>query len=666
MTTQLENPIAKNRAEELGYDLWDEFVIPPYYKRLDLLSAKKPRVIVGGRGCGKTMLIRYLCHQSQFSKKRKVFDGDEIENIGIYWKIDTQFAKFLTKRGVDDIDWQNAFEHMTTLVICQEVIKSLESIAQSSFNNFNIDDLDNLVLNNLKDFSEEVPTSINDLKRYIRQQYNKFQIWANNTKRNEAPLFFPKHFAFELINNIKEQSSIFEKLIYYVYIDEYENLLTEQQYLINTWLKHSEPPVVFNIAMKREAFKNKSTIGNEQLVSIHDYREHDLESYLEEDNDFNLFAAEILFLRLFDKIIDPPIDREILRDPSNQAIVSRKNDTYRKKVLDYAKRYFPSPTYAEIAEEILSDPTLKGRLLKLIDIALKQKKSTIRPEEFISKKHPSASVITFALLNRRINDMEVLEELNKLKNNKDNKFTGSSNWIHNNLVGCILFIYEPLPRQCEFYSGFEGFCKMSYYNIRHFLELCNRSINIDLPLDGIVQYKPINPSEQAEGAKQASTSLLKEINQFGNNGTAIHKFIIRLGMYFAVQQKNPAQSEPEQNHFSVRNGIEDLNLKSFISECLKWSVLYDLKLTKKKGGSRNPEVEDSEYTLNPIYTPYFDISYRKKRRAEISENELRILIDGSNVDFKELLARKSKYLDLILAETELPLFQYFKKQFNED
>ena len=48
--------LAKNRAEEFGHDLWQDFVIPPYFMELEILHSRKPSIIVGGRGCGKTML----------------------------------------------------------------------------------------------------------------------------------------------------------------------------------------------------------------------------------------------------------------------------------------------------------------------------------------------------------------------------------------------------------------------------------------------------------------------------------------------------------------------------------------------------------------------------------------------------------------------------------
>ena len=70
----LASALSSNRTEELGFDVWDRFVIPP---KLDISGwgkSLKPRVIVGGRGCGKTMLLRYLSHESAFSSNRPTID----------------------------------------------------------------------------------------------------------------------------------------------------------------------------------------------------------------------------------------------------------------------------------------------------------------------------------------------------------------------------------------------------------------------------------------------------------------------------------------------------------------------------------------------------------------------------------------------------------------
>src|SRR6476646_6816496 len=91
--------LASNRTEELGYEVWKEYVLPPFFCNLTIGDTKKPRIIIGGRGCGKTMLLRYLSHESAFSKSRLRIDKDALSHIGLYWRSDTQFASLMQHRG---------------------------------------------------------------------------------------------------------------------------------------------------------------------------------------------------------------------------------------------------------------------------------------------------------------------------------------------------------------------------------------------------------------------------------------------------------------------------------------------------------------------------------------------------------------------------------------
>jgi len=652
-----ENPVAQNRAEELGYDLWEEFVIPPFYDSLDLLSAKKPRVIVGGRGCGKTSLLRFLCHQTQFSNKRTNITINDLSHIGLYWKIDTQFAKQLSKRGLAEDVWQTAFEHMATLLMCQEILKSLESIANSAFQELNPEMLGNLDLSILNSFNSSTPSEFYELKTFIRRESNYFQSWVGGIRHKHEPSFLPKLFINELLTEIKDQLPIFKEANFFVYIDEYENLLVEQQRLINTWLKHSEIPLIFNLAMKRNSFLDKNTIGNEQLSEIHDYREYDLESFYQGAISFDLFAAEILFLRLWkgDNKTPIPITISELRNTDIETLNKRRSDEYRKAVMAAANEFLPGITSLDAAKEVFKDNSLKKRFETLLSEAAVKRKNLTMLSNLPFDKFPQAVIILPSLIARNIPLEEIQLQLENLISNKDNKFTGKTNWIHNNITGCLLMIYEPLGRNCPLYSGFDSFCLMSKTNLRHFLELCFKSITNEKLSNNNKAFKSISVKSQSEAAKQASTSLLKEVKSFGNNGNSLHTFVIRLGTYFKFAHKRLAQSEPEQNHFSIIGSPTD-NISNFLNDAIKWSVLYEHKITKQKGGKNKLESEDFEYILNPIYAPYFHISFRKKRRVDFTINELNSILFGDFEDFEGYLKKTLKRWRMLSNESDINLF----------
>ncbi|MBL0745965.1 ORC-CDC6 family AAA ATPase [Chryseolinea lacunae] len=660
MSNYKDGPLAKNRAEELGYDLWEKFVIPPFFDQLDLIKAKKPRVIIGGRGCGKTMLLRYLSHQTMFSQSRKELSAEDFLHVGLYWRVDTQFVSMMSKRNKEEEEWRPAFEHMTSLLIGLEILKSLETISSSSFDSINYDKIRLINFSQLKNFDSELPADFDTLKNVLLNKLWQFESWLNNINRLESPIFLSKRFLEALIKIITEQVAVLKNSVFSVYLDEYENLLPYQQRIINTWLKHSEAPLVFNLAMKRNAFKERRTIGNEALSDIHDYRLFDLEIFYEEEQSFDVFAAEILIIRLLEYgLKNSPVLASDLRDVSK--LQSRKTDAYKKTVLSFANRVFPSVPPKQVAAEMINDKVLSDRVIKQIESALQKKNSLSIFDQFVKDTPPEALVVLPALLNReKARPEDILVQLNKLKAGEDNKFSGDTGWIHNNLFGCILYMYEPLNRICPLYSGFKTFCKMSHGNIRHLIELCHKSISrADISLDDFFSGQSITIREQADAALQASTAFLGEIKTFGKHGNQLHAFVMRIGTIFHQAHKRPAQSEPEQNHFSISKGSKQLTdeQENFLEEATKWSVLFETKSTKQKS---DLHLEDSEYVLNPIYAPYFHISYRKKRKLDFRTDEFATLTQGSLQEFESLLKRYIKEWNVDVKESPMTLFSGLK------
>lgn len=623
---QLSSKFTRNRAEEYGFDLWGEFVIPPYYKSLQILQSDKPLVIEGGRGIGKTMLLRYLCHQTQFSPRKKNYTNNDYERIGVYWKMDIQFAKLMQLRGAADDQWINAFINMGVIIIAREILECMRNIRDSV--HIDIPVLKKMQFDSLSIFDSNIPQTLDELIRYMRDVYNYFQIWVSNYKQVKQPIFYPKEFLDELILTIKEQVDPLKSTTFCVYIDEYENLIPTQKKIINTWIKHSQSPLIFNVAMKHNSLDVRSTLGEEQIVATHDYRAIDLDKMLADS--FKVFASEILLLKIADEI-NPGIleHKEWLFDTS--AINLRTDLEYKTKILAKLKDLFPSRTPKEIASDMLSDPRISSRIWDDISKDLKNTNVELTVQDYKNVKAPyEAYVILHALLCRKLSPMYIYDELVKYKKGEESKF---KDWIHNNLVGCILNIYGKISRLCPWFSGFETFVFLAKDNIRHFLELCYTSLTQNPNFDICAN---VDIHDQAIAVRNVSQDMLYEVKQFGAYGNVLYGIALRLGTILECGRKNDAQSEPEQTHFSIKGKIND-DTQNFLNELIKWSVLYKTKLTKQK----DMEYGD-EYQLNPIYAPYFTISYRKKRRIEFTDVEFQLICTGSEENFKEYLRNRAE------------------------
>ena len=654
-STPIREIFAANRAEEIGHDVWKQFVISPVLRQLGMGQTKKPLVIIGGRGCGKTMLLRYLSHQSAFSPHRREYAGDALKQIGVYWKADTQFASMLDKRGIDSDVWRAAFDHLTALVIGLEVLRSLKSICDSSLSLLSDERISMLEFSRLDVLAADRLKSYGELVEHLDDRLAEFENWANDVRSIAQPRFLPgPKFIRRLIILLRQQIPEIANSVFSVYVDEYENLNLYQQRMINTWLKHSEEPLTFNLAMKRNGFKTRETEGAEALSNIHDFRTIDLEDFAGE---FPGFAAEILLSRLAlanSELLSRKEDQKLLqalRDPYDQETRHKHKDD----IIARAKLVLPSRTHQQFARDVFHEKNLRDKLRSRIAKALQQRGSPVElVDEFLLKDFPEASVIVPALLSRQnLAVNEIALELSYLKAGQTNRFTGSTNWIHNNFVGCYLQLFDGLVRPCPFYAGFQTFTHLAQGNLRHFLELCYQALSRS------VDDRTVTPELQSEAAKQVATNFLAEVRSFGSLGNNLHAFILRLGTLFSLSQQNPSQSEPERTHFSVKEGVGSLGdtRNKFLSEAVKWSVVSETKSTKKKA-SNDPE--DLEYVINPIYAPYFHISYRKRRKLEISAIEAGTLIDGPYDAVKNMLRGYQRRWLVDLSDAPLSLFAHLE------
>ncbi len=659
IAAKLREACTKNRAEELGQDVWQLFVIPHFYQLLDLEQSRKPKLFIAGRGSGKTMLMRYLSHRSAFSPRRSAIPTQEAGRIGLYWKVDSQFARALASRGLPEDRWEAAFDHALALDIGTEVLRSLGSIARSKCQVLSPYDLSQVRFEALGAFDPDCSCSIKELEVVLRQKRNAFQMWVNNPRQLQQPLFLPgRAFLLEVLRCLQEQLPALAESVFLIYVDEYENLREYQQKIINTCLKHSEPPLVFNVAMKRNGMKTKDTLEGEAVMDVADYRQHDLDDYLHR-YDFAVFAAEIMFLRFAMAGADPgPIDVDTLRDPARLPL--RQSKGYQEEVVRRASSMLPGLQEDELAAGVLNDAALCSKLRGDTEAALRSRHSGLDVARFVRTSTPEArraSVVAPSIMRRKAHSPEmVLHELDNLEAGKGNRFTGKTGWLHNNFVGCLLRLYAPYDRACPFYAGFKTFIQLARGNLRHFLELCYRSLRSAPPHVELADLT-IPPREQAEAARQASTTFLGEIRTFNPLGNRLHAFVLTLGNLFAVAHRRPTQSQPEISHFSVAGGLGALGKEDqdFLTEALKWSVLAEETETKVKDPL---QPSGTEYVLNPIYAPYFHITYRKRRKLDLTVRDMHVLIQGDFEERRSLLKRFATKWDVEPEEGELTLFSH--------
>ncbi|MGE1093642.1 hypothetical protein ACQJ02_21890 [Pseudomonas zeae] len=627
---------SKTRAEEHDADIWGEFFIPPYFERLGLKTATKSTYIIGKRGCGKTMLLKYFDYHTAFSARRHEISQDEISHVGIYWRVDTQFCSSLQHRGIATDHWQAIFESYFSLYIAIEIIRSLRTIAKSAYRDFNVDDFEGLKFESIPDFHPDFPSGALELENFLAKVRRSFSTWISNVAVTPQPLLPPgKIFLEALIEDIKALPSL-SGASFYIYVDEVENLVPYQRRVLNTLLKHSQRPLIVNFTSKEQSSENQTT-GPEWVNATHDYRLLDLDKLLVED-ERPLFFSEV-FLANLSLASGNNNEEFVTRLQSIEYIADRRGSEYRDQILTQMKQRFPSKAYKDFAADALNDSALYRTLEQKITRSLQAQKTEVKAEDFFKYLMvPDALVVVPALLNRSsLTPSKIISELDEYAISGTGSFRTS--WVQNNLVGALLELYRPYGRECPLYSGFDTLCTMSNNNLRNFLILCYKALEIAELKDEDVSV--ISIATQCRASYDAADQLIREIKTFGQYGEQLRIFVLRLGSIFRALQASPAMSEPEQNQFTINSGHRALDARelNFLSEAIKYAILVEQIETKTKGTVGTDIID---YQLNPIYSPYFQISYRRKRKLEISTKDFEVLYSGNEDEFRTLARSVAK------------------------
>lgn len=621
--SQVKHSLTKNRSEHLGKDVWSDFVIPRFFNRVDLISTMPTR-LEGGRGSGKTMLLRYLSYHSQFSRNRISIPDSAIERIGLYWKADTQFLRLMQKRGVDDEAWLPVFDHYLNLKLSLEVLSSVVSIMESNHAGISQKDIDELTFDGAKDFGFE-NESFTLVMREINSRIRQTEVIIQNVHGLESLQKLPISFLQYIVQTTITLLPALKNTMFSVYVDEYENLLGYQQRVINTRIKHSEPPIIFNIAIKLNGMSETLTLSDEKLENRADYSIVNLDSEIEKSG-FDSFVAEIFLKKLTEA--SPTISKDINIDLSICSNPDKLDDRHQKEYEENCKRIisniFPGRSHQDLADEIFETPRYYNKLIYEIESALKQRNSELSVEDFIFPQFRKAMIVCTSLLYRKsLAVPHIHEQLKKLELEEENKFTNKTAWEHNNFIGCYLRIIRANKASSTFYSGFDVYSALSGGNVRHFLELCKTAFSL-IDDNSLSENFTVDRKLQHLAARSTSEELIKEINRFTPLGTQLSNFVKAIGKVFQLCQDKETQSETEVTHFGIKEDDTPLTEEDdrFFKEAEKWGVLKAIESTKNKSTA---SAATFDYVLNPIYSPFFLISYRKGRKIEIEASALRMM-----------------------------------------
>ncbi|CAB5678084.1 Uncharacterised protein [Comamonas aquatica] len=601
-----------NRAEWPATSFRDVFVTPTYLTKLE---ARRPCILVGGRGTGKTTALQSLKYDSYLERlKSEGQSFSDQEYLGFLIRINKNRVRSFHGRD-ETLDWGKYFSHYFNLLACAEINnlalwlqeQTNLSIPSSAISSIATD----LGIINF------LGSSLQELSAAIKDQISKLQLKVNNPSSQIDIYLSMAESPIRTFVDALEENGLTDGRTLFCCIDEYENLLDYQQAIINTYVKHATPPLSYKIGVRKNGLRNRRTLdGQDLLKTPDDYLEIEIS-----EEGFDYFAKNVASARLkVARALGVPVP---------------------EKLSDFLQDL----SLSEEATLLGAERIAKAALQELENTAAHQ---------YFSKK---PAHLTYFLKYWQASENTPLLKLAEdwMTNEKEwdirigNYGYASLFWLSRGNKGA---------RIRKYYCGERIFLALASGNIRYFLELIDCSVTYELS-DG----KPfptelrISPKSQTLAAREVGERRLNQLEGLADHGVQLKRLVLAIGKVFFELAREPLGKTPEVTSFILSGKVEQISkISELLSEGvghLAFEVEPATKLTSKA------EIRDDEYRLHRIFSAFFEISHRKKRRMTFNSQDLvSVLGDHPGKAISSMLEDKPQIQDEELPE-QLALFSAF-------
>ncbi len=652
------NPFLVTKAVDFSdVEIADTFVDLPRGGFLSIasLTGSMPRFLVGGKGGGRTHLMRYSSYALQkLRAKDDLLEALSADGyIGLYFRCGGLNANRFRGKGQSDEAWSTIFAYYMDLWLAQIFIRTLVDVQQTG-SYWSDTSQAAFCERALATAGLSTPNtdaySFQYLAEMLHEAQRKLDLAINNvaltgqleiTVRNnpgELVLGFPEQAAAQM----QELAGL--RIVYL--LDEFENLSEEQQRYINTLIREKRLPSNFIVGSRLFGLRTMETLsaGEENRIGSEYERVVLEETYSAEPASYERFCRDMVKRRLFEAGF-PEFDDAHLRGLFCTVSVANDTPARDREALELVKKYAPEerPHLLHLRKRLREAglDKLSDELLQLLS----------------TPAHPLVEKLSVYLFFRAWSEGQDLRAAATMSSVRARMLLLSDppakerqllrHWRDDLLAQ----LYSDC-RQAQPYYGLDRFVAVSGFLPRNLMILLKQVTRWSLFLgeQPFVGQASVSLQAQREGVIEASEWYLADARALGPIGEVTQLAIRRLGGFFRALRFSDRPTEVSLCTFSTdRQGVAPE-----ILEVLDTAVKHSLLLAVGSIPHRNSGALHYKYQIHPMLAPLFDLPTARRGVMPLRAQELAVIfdVDVSDEDYQSVTRQRLRSYNAPFALTD--------------
>lgn len=617
-------------------------------------TSPMPMIIVGGKGSGKTHLMRYFSYDVQLMRRTDVLAALQQDRfLGLYFRCSGLNTERFSGKGQPDDVWRTVFEYYMELWIGQVVVDALADVFERD---------------------PALATFESDLSRYIsrhgeplalggggqietlREASDRLRSWradvdlaVNNSVMTRSLNVEVRATRGSLIFGLAESVSTvipaLRDVAFLFLIDEFENLDVAQQRYINTLVRERQPPTCIKIGVRRYGLRTFSTYSaGEDNREGSEYELLDLDKRLRLNAQaYERFSYRLVGRRLIEariaslpEVSDP---EDVGRWAQSCFEVVPKSDLYKEESAFVVSKYS--------GRERPYMAALRASLLKH-----RQRAIGVSDDEAVDEivgllgepESPFIEKLNLFLFYRRWSAKDDLVVAAREIGEQGRRYAIGDETATEHKTAHTYFgadLYAQLLRNCrqpQRYLGLPTFIEMSNGFPRHLLVILKNVVNW-ATFEGLTPFAAgtMSTTAQEGGVREASDWFLRDAGTASSESTHVKGSIERLATLFRAIRFSDKPADCSVIGFSVDGAKISQAATRAIQIATEWSLLIESSEGRR---DKNSMRVDRKFQLNTLLCPRWDLPIFLRATFTMNADLANAIFDPScTQSFEALLAR---------------------------